>query len=220
LLEVFDWNQIEQAKLLGSGKIELADLEPLEAAERTIALSHQKHGDHGEIRIRVLFTPEIIAKTRKNTSTFSTAGRTVTQIGSLPVGAGKGVIHGVGKVGNKVSGVLGHHRSKQDSVPEAEVPGSPEPPSGQVSGPVGSSDATNANGVSTGQSQPMSAPASAANGGAVDFPTEPGTLRVTVLSAKDLAAQDGDSVKPYVVLRVGEKEHKTKHASKTNAPEW
>ena len=47
--------------------------------------------------------------------------------------------------------------------------------------------------------------------------SEPGTLRVTVIDAKDLASSD---VKPYVVVRVGDKEQKTKHASKTSTPEW
>ena len=183
----------------------------MEAAERTISLSHAKHsGDNGEIHLRMLFTPEIIAKQRKNTSTFSTAGRTVTQIGSLPVGAGKGVIHGVGKVGNKVSGAL--HRSKHDSAHGASTSSIPEePPSGQVSGPVGAADS--ANGVTMAHS-------AATNGNSVDFPSEPGTLKVSVLSAKDLSAPDGDAPKAYVTIRCGEKENKTKHASKSVTPEW
>jgi len=46
---------------------------------------------------------------------------------------------------------------------------------------------------------------------------EPGTLRVTVMDAKDLPAND---FKPYATIRVGDKEHKTKHTGKTDAPEW
>jgi len=45
-----------------------------------------------------------------------------------------------------------------------------------------------------------------------------------VLSAKDLSLGSGGGdikeVKPYVVLRVAEKEHKTKHQAKSFAPEW
>jgi len=41
---------------------------------------------------------------------------------------------------------------------------------------------------------------------------------VSVLDAKDLIG--GQDVKPYAVVRVGEKEFKTKHAGKTVAPEW
>ena len=60
LLEVFDWNQIEQAKSLGSCNIELESLEPFTAVERTFQLSSAKHGEKGEIRLRLLFTPEIL----------------------------------------------------------------------------------------------------------------------------------------------------------------
>ena len=60
MLEVFDWNQIEQAKSLGSCNIELESLEPFTAVERTVQLSSAKHGEKGEIRLRLLFTPEIL----------------------------------------------------------------------------------------------------------------------------------------------------------------
>ena len=46
---------------------------------------------------------------------------------------------------------------------------------------------------------------------------DPGTLRVVVKDAKDLSTSD---IKPYVVIRVGDKENKTKHAHKTATPEW
>ena len=60
-----------------------------------------------------------------------------------------------------------------------------------------------------------------ANAGAAGVapPVEPGLLRVTVVDAKDLSSGP-DSIKPYVVVRVGEKESKTKHAGKTTSPEW
>ncbi|KAH8120625.1 tricalbin [Phellopilus nigrolimitatus] len=212
-IEVFDWNQIEQAKSLGIGRIELADLEPFEASERTVKLSSEKHGEQGEIRVRLMFTPEIIAKTRKNTSTFSSAGRAMTQIGALPLGAGKGVFHGVGKVGNTIGGVFGKdHVKPADSVPvAAETAGQPpqEPPSGQMSAPLGSSDANG-----------HVFPTQTAPDGDVQFAPQPGTLKVSVVNAKDLSSPDGDFPKPYLVLKVGEKEHKTKHGSKTVTPEW
>jgi hypothetical protein len=47
---------------------------------------------------------------------------------------------------------------------------------------------------------------------------EHGTLKVLVSDAKDLIG--GSDVKPYAVVRIGDKEHKTKHAGKTVAPEW
>ncbi|TFK30388.1 transmembrane protein [Coprinopsis marcescibilis] len=196
-LEVFDWNQIEQAKSLGIGRIDLASLEPFEASELSVPLSSQKHGEKGYIRIRLVFQPGIIAKQRKNTSTFTSAGRAMTQIGGLPVTAGKGVFHGVTGVFKR----SGDKDRNELDVALADVP------AGQAS-------------------RPILGPAAAVGtaGGLAAFPTsdapssnEPGTLRVTVIDAKDLSQSE---IKPYVVLRVGDKEHKTKHTSRTAAPEW
>ncbi|KAI0639057.1 tricalbin [Trametes polyzona] len=195
-LEVFDWNQIEQAKSLGSAKIDLESLEPFTATERTLSLSHAKHGDKGEVRVRLLFTPEIIVKTRKNTSTFSTAGRAMTQIGHIPVGAGKGVLHGV-------TGVFKKHGGSSDSDSDDERP---DPPAGVV--------AKSVDYAAEGGAAPAAFP-SVNEGGANS--RDPGTLRVVVKDAKDLSTSD---IKPYVVVRVGDKEHKTKHAHKTATPEW
>jgi hypothetical protein len=48
----------------------------------------------------------VIARSRKKTSTFSAAGRAITQMGGLPIGVGKGVIAGGGAVaGGVVSGI-------------------------------------------------------------------------------------------------------------------
>ena len=199
---------------MGTGQIELADLEPITATERIIKLAHQKHGESGEIRIRLLFTPEIIAKSRKNTSTFSSAGRAVTQIGAIPFGAGKGVVHGVGKVGHTVGGVFRRDHAKNDSENSQTIT-MPEQsfPTGQISAPTAST--TNTVNGTVFPSRPTTL-----DQGEGAAPIEPGSLRVTVLSAKDLIMPDGDLPKPYVVLRVGDKEHKTKHAGKGINAEW
>ncbi|TFK57601.1 tricalbin [Heliocybe sulcata] len=206
-VEVFDWNQIEQAKKLGSGQIDLAELEPFEAVEKVIPLSHQKHGDKGEIRIRMVFQPEIITKTRKATSTFSSAGRAMTQIGHMPVGAGKGVIHGVGSVFKSKD----HVKQNGGGIEGVDMPNEPAP--GQASQPIGASASSE---LSSGSPQTFPSNPSMssldANGGL-------GTLKVTVLDAKDLSA-GGDTPKPYCVVRVADKEYKTKHVGKTLAPEW
>ncbi|KAF7437156.1 hypothetical protein PC9H_003992 [Pleurotus ostreatus] len=197
-VEIFDWNQIEQAKSLGIAKIDLADIEPFTAIERTLNLTSNKHGEKGQIRIRLMFQPEIIAKSRKNTSTFSTAGRAMTQIGSIPLGAGKGVFHGV-------TGVFKRNKD-DDSEPENDAP------SGQASQPIPTGNGENGNGNFTAFPTSDSG-ASIDNGGG----GEPGTLRVTVLDAKDLPSND---YKPYAIIRIGDKEVKTKHTGKTATPEW
>lgn len=196
-IELFDWNQIEQAKSLGAGKIELADIEPFLGTEREIVLTSPKLGEKGRVRVRLMFQPEIIVKTRKNTSTFSSAGRAMTQIGHLPVGAGKGVVHGV-------TGVFKKSKVKDFGDSDGEGPTIAELPAGQASLPVGaSSRSTETLGLSPG--------------GTNGYSQESGTLRVTVLDAKDMSTSE---IKPYVVVRVGDKESKTKYSSKTAAPEW
>ncbi|KAF9458350.1 C2 domain-containing protein [Collybia nuda] len=193
-VEIFDWNQIEQAKSLGTASIDIEDIEPFQATERLLNLVSTKHGEKGQIRVRLMFQPEIIAKSRKNTSTFSTAGRAMTQIGGLPVTAGKGVLHGVAGVFRK---------SDREQETTSEMPTS----SGQASQPVGLSDNLEARGAAfpTSKNSMDSAP------------NEPGTLRVTVLDAKDLSSHD---CKPYATIRIGDKEFKTKHVGKTATPEW
>lgn len=87
-VEVFDWNQrecylvslpidshteffsvpivlVETAKSLGDAKIDLADLEPFESIEKVVALTHSKTGEKGSIRVRLVFQPAIIARSRK-----------------------------------------------------------------------------------------------------------------------------------------------------------
>lgn len=138
----------------------------------------------------MMFTPEIIAKARKNTSTFNTAGRAVTQIGGFPVSAGKGVLHGV-------AGVFRRGDRDRESLPDI--------PSGQASRPVGLPENLEA--------RTAAFPKSSVDGS----PQEPGTLQVTVLNAKDLPSSDS---KPYAIIRVGDKEVKTKHTGRTGNPEW
>ncbi|KDR84854.1 hypothetical protein GALMADRAFT_107257 [Galerina marginata CBS 339.88] len=201
-VEVFDWNQIEAAKSLGVGRIDLSSLEPFEAQEHTINLISTKHGEKGEIRIKTVFQPEIIAKSRKATSTFTSAGRAMTQIGAAPVTAGRGVFHGV-------TGVFKRDKDHPEPL-AAAVPA--DLPSGQTSQPVGVSDhmqMPNAAAAATFPSAPATENPAATH--------EPGALRVTVLDAKDLPVHDA---KPYVTLRLGDKEFKTKHTSKTDTPEW
>ncbi|KAF7306591.1 hypothetical protein MIND_00450400 [Mycena indigotica] len=189
-VEVFDWNQIGTAETLGVAQIPLDDLEPFESTERTLDLVSSK-GQHGFIRVRLMFQPEIIAKSRKSTSTFSTAGRAMTQFGGIPVNAGKGVLHGV-------TGVF--KKGKDDDVPPVPTLSAP---SGQASHPVGQNDELHPDMSIMSHDNPPS--------------SEPGTLRVTVLDAKDLSSGD---TKPYATIRVGDKEFKTKPTPKTASPEW
>lgn len=180
----------------------MEDIDPLIAFERTLALSLEKRGPKGQVTIRMVFQPEIIMRTRKSTSTFSAAGRTMTAIGGAPINAGKGVLQGVAGVFKRgVQGDDGHNIPGLSTLPESKV--IPDTLGPQLSLP-------------TTDGEHLVPVASGTNGHSINL--DPGILKVSVLEAKDLTG--GPDVKPYAVIRIGEKEFKTKHASKTVAPEW
>ena len=160
--------------------------------EKVIKLVSPKHGEKGEVRIRLVFEPQIVAKTRKQTSTFIDAGRAMTHIGTnlgaLPLSASKGVFHGV-------AGVF-KHKEHEETIPENSSGESPHAADNHV---------------------PVAATATSASENGQPARGEPGTLRVAVLDAKDLGPHD---IKPYTSVRVGDKEFKTKHTGKTDSPEW
>lgn len=72
-VEVFDWDQIGTATSLGSGVIDLSNVEPFESLAMTIPLVTPKHGQKGSVRIQVVFQPAIIIKSRKVIETFRVA---------------------------------------------------------------------------------------------------------------------------------------------------
>ena len=207
----------------------------------------------------MVFQPEIIMRTRKSTSTFSAAGRTMTAIGTAPISAGRGVLQGVASVFKRGHSEDGPSSSGLGTVPESKA--APDISDTQVSQPVTdgdhavvssgravlqgvasvfkrghSEDGHNVSGLGTVPeskvvpdisgtqvSQPVTdedyvVPVVASGSIGQSTSTDPGILRVSVLDAKDLIG--GQDVKPYAVVRVGEKEFKTKHAGKTVAPEW
>ncbi|KIJ45255.1 hypothetical protein M422DRAFT_207610 [Sphaerobolus stellatus SS14] len=224
-VELFDWNQIEQSKSLGVGVIDLEDLEPFVGDERSIPLASPRTGAKGEVKVRLLFQPAIIAKTRKNTSTFSTAGRAMTTVGALPLGAGKGLVHGVGNgvgfAGKAVKGVFRMGGREEGVKPVLEVPEasasrtSLELPNTSASRPADYTE-TGAAFPTTGP-PPTAAAVEQTNGQVNEY----GQVKITVLAAKDLAAATpGDMVRPYVVIKVGDREFKTKYTGKTLTPEW
>jgi len=182
---------------LGTARIDLEEVEPFRGLEKVIPLSHDKHGEKGWIRVHLNFQPEIIAKSRAKTSTFSTAGRAMTQVGALPLQAGKGVLHGVGRV----FGRGGNNSSDDGSIIDV-----PDMGPGQASQPIG------ANGIVVGESA-FAGPSQGVSGSG-KHTTEPGIVRVTVIDAKDYNP-GGDGLKPYVILKSGGKEHKTSHRPKS-----
>lgn len=200
----------------------MEDIEPLIAIERTLTLSSEKRGAKGQITIRIVFQPEIIMRSRKGTSTFSAAGRTMTAIGTAPISAGKGVLQGVASVFKRGHGEDGPHVPGFGAVNVFKRGHSEDGPNVSGLGTVPESKAV-PDISGTQVSQPVTdgehvVPVVSSGTDGHGTPTDPGILKVSVLDAKDLIG--GLDVKPYAVVRIGEKEFKTKHAGKTVAPEW
>lgn len=98
---VWDWDFADKPDLLGGADINLEQLEPFKAQEVKLTLD----GKSGTLRLRLLFRPDYVTRSRQGTSTFSgtfaVPGRIVTGVAGAPIKGGvavAGVVgHGVGK---------------------------------------------------------------------------------------------------------------------------
>ncbi|WWD20758.1 hypothetical protein CI109_105235 [Kwoniella shandongensis] len=227
--EIFDWDRVGTATPLGNGWIDLAALEPFEATELTLPVHTEKHGDKGTLHIRMLFQPEIIARARQSTTSFGTVGRVVTTVGGVPLGVGKGVIHGGGAVAMGKKDKSGKDVLMEENEPVASPTGPValgatvpngagagyELPAGQTSIPTGEGLDGAVPGSGVPESNATTLPV-----GTGHAPTEPGILGVTVIGAKDLKSGKESGVnKAYVQVKLGSRSFKTDHV-KSQTPEW
>lgn len=141
----------------------------------------------------------------------------------MPVGVGKGVIHGgiavgsgvghgIGAVGGFAGRRIGLIKKKDKSGKEvlvqSEIAEGDEPVEVLADGHADGFAVTN--GV---------AASDVLGALKADLWSEPGILNVTVLRAKDLKSEEGNKVKPFVQLKMAGKSHKTGHV-KGVEPEW
>ncbi|KAI0842960.1 tricalbin [Hypoxylon sp. FL0890] len=99
--KVYDYDFADKPDYLGGADINLEQLDPFKAKELKLLLD----GKSGSIRLRLLFRPDYVTRTRLGTGTFSGTfggpGRIVTGVVGAPVKGGvavAGVVgHGVGK---------------------------------------------------------------------------------------------------------------------------
>lgn len=90
-VDVYDWDFGDKADWLGSAKIDLESLEPFQADEVTLPLD----GKSGAIRMKLLFKPSYVVRSRQGSSTFSGTFAVPGKIVGAPV-------KGVGFVGGNV----------------------------------------------------------------------------------------------------------------------
>lgn len=96
-VKVMDWDFADKPDYLGGAEINLEQLEPFKAQEVKLILD----GKSGSLRLRLLFRPDYVTRTRQGTSTFSgtfaAPGRIVTGVAGAPIKGATGIVQGVGK---------------------------------------------------------------------------------------------------------------------------
>lgn len=185
-----------------------------------------KNGNQGTLRLRMVFTPKLVARALRRTGSFSAAARTLSTVGSTvghaPVMVGKGVghglvaggtgvVHGVGAVGSGVAhgvGAVGGFAGrkvglirKKDKQGNEVLVEEPLEEGYEVLG--------DEKGHARKPSAKSLAPSSA-----------PGRISITCLRAKGISGTASGDVKPYIVLQTEKQKHHTHHAKKSEEPEW
>ena len=109
-ITVYDWDRVGSPTTLGKGQIDLASLEPFEQVEldvQLVPIEGKAGKEPGTVRIKMVFKPAFLVRSRQATSTFAGAGRVGTQLAG-GVGAVGGGLLGVGGAGVKVCPALKH----------------------------------------------------------------------------------------------------------------
>lgn len=116
-VHVFDWDFGDKADFLGKAAIPLEILEPFKQQEVSLGLD----GKSGTIRLRMMFTPDFVQRTRQGSSTFHGTFAAPGKVVGAPV---KGVSKGVMAIGGGVvkTGSLIGKTFRRKSYHEKESP--------------------------------------------------------------------------------------------------
>ncbi|ODA82874.1 hypothetical protein RJ55_01383 [Drechmeria coniospora] len=225
VVNIYDYDFADKPDFLGGALINLANLDPFKPSESRYVLD----GKSGSVRIRLLFRPDYVTRTRQGTSnftgTFSAPSRIVTGVAGAPIKGGAVVAgavgHGVGRGASFLKrGVFGKKKDGDETngaLPEvAEMD-----PAGSEVGPGGAPEAAPTPSIelnSPGHSRHRSIGASSIHSAAPGSgPT--GTASFTVVSA---AGYPPTADLYVVVSQMSPKEKaigKTKH-HKSSTGEW
>lgn len=233
---VWDYDFADKPDFLGGADINLEPLDPFKPSESKYILD----GKSGSVRIRLLFRPDYVTRTRQGTSTFGTfgPGRIVTGVAGAPIKGGAAVAgvvgHGVGRGASFLKRGLRGKKDRsdfeEDSLPEvAEMPsvavnGQDIASSNNFSRPTGSSEGTDSlrerpttsNGTAHSRNKSLGQSSTYSNmpGGA-----PAGTASFTVLNASGFPPSSDLYV---IITQISPKEKtvgKTKHY-KSGTGEW
>ncbi|KAK6614513.1 C2 domain-containing protein [Botrytis cinerea] len=112
ICNVMDWDFGDKADFLGKAEINLNLLEPFKPKEMNLVLE----GKSGSIRLRLLFRPDYVTRSRQGSSTFS--GAPIKGVGFAAHGVGKGasfILHGFKSKKKDEDDVNGSISSELDS---------------------------------------------------------------------------------------------------------
>ena len=216
VVNVYDWDFGEKADFLGKSAINLEILEPFQQQEVTLALD----GKSGVIRLRMLFKPDYVVRSRQGSSTFSGTFAVPGKVIGAPVkGVGKGaalVGGGVVRAGTFLGRGFKRRKSREAGGEEDfERPDSSPRPSVSVDTPVisveGDSTPTPSKDTATNHNRHRSWGAQSFTGG-VPSGADQGTANISILSADGFPPNT--NVRVHVQL--GKKEvHKTNSVKTT-----
>ena len=124
--DVYDWDFGDKADFLGSTRIDLSVLEPFQAQEVKYTLD----GKSGVLRLKMLFKPDYVTRSRQGTSTFSGTFAPAGKVVGAPVKGvakvGGGVIKGASFLKRGITGRLSKDgrdvRNSEDVSPPPSTP--------------------------------------------------------------------------------------------------
>lgn len=159
-ISVWDWDLATQPDPLGTAEVSLAELEPFRPMETRVLLDAKS----GSVRLRMIFRPSYVTRTRQGTSTFAAPTRIVTGVAGAPIKAVGAVGHGVGK---GTSFIRRGFRSKTNETSSSPAPSIPEVPTIQTNGhDAPTMGPKRASGVATTEGDNELRPSTAGNGSA------------------------------------------------------
>ena len=220
--EVFDWDFGDKADFLGATAINLDLLEPFQPQE----LTYQLDGKSGAIRLKMLFKPDYVTRSRQGSSTFSGTFAPAGKVVGAPVKGATFVGGGVVKGASFIKRGLTGSSKKTDSFKTLNGDNPPEIVTTSPAGtPQGTPSRAAALGGGAGDTSPSTPPHTRSRSfgsvigiGGSSAPKSPsgadtGTATITIKSATGYP--DGSHVR-ITINQLGPKKTKEVHETKTH----
>lgn len=226
--DVYDWDFGDKADHLGSTAINVEILEPFQPAEMNYALD----GKSGTLRLKLLFKPDYVVRSRQGSSTFSgtfapagkVVGAPIKGVGLVGGAVGGGVVKGASFLkrgftsktkGSRENPMVDANGSIEndvngDGAPSTNTPqGTPSRASAVVDGPPATPTSAQKD---TPHNRTRSFGSTLSGSGATPKGAETGSASMTIISASDYPPST--DVRVYVKM-IGAKGGKEIHKTKT-----